>query len=163
MAARRRRWLVEAVGDGDAPVWTYVGDRPARFWLRRMLHDTAVHHADLAGRDPAIPADVAADALDELLEAVTGAAALKPAWGELRGDGQTLLLRPSDVPTAWLITRGPDGATWRRGGVDADVAVDASVRDLLLTMTRRLSPDDPNVTVGGDRAVLDHWLTRTAL
>ncbi|MGW4110985.1 hypothetical protein ACWEFJ_08910 [Actinosynnema sp. NPDC004786] len=35
-----------------------------------------------------------------------GAAFLKPAWVELRGDGQLLLLRPSDGPTAWLINPG---------------------------------------------------------
>ncbi|MFE2756531.1 hypothetical protein ACFXGA_31495 [Actinosynnema sp. NPDC059335] len=82
-----------------------------------------------------------------------GAAFLKPAWVELRGDGQLLLLRPSDGPTAWLINPG----------AGADVTVGATVRDLLPTMTRRLPPDVPPVSVGGDRAVLDHWLTRAAL
>lgn len=156
--------LVEAVGDGVTPVWTYFGDSPSRFWLRRMLHDTAVHHADLAGRDAVIPADLAADALDGLLELLTapGAPALKPALAELRGDGQTVLLRPHEV-APWSLTRGPAGPTWRRGDGDADVTVTASARDLLLVATRRLSPDAAGVAVSGDRPLLDHWLTRTAL
>ncbi|MFJ6677109.1 maleylpyruvate isomerase family mycothiol-dependent enzyme [Actinosynnema sp. NPDC091369] len=156
--------LVEAVGDGVTPVWTYFGDGPSRFWLRRMLHDTTVHHADLAGRDALIPADLAGDALEGLLELLTapGAPALKPALAELRGDGHTIALRPHDA-TPWSITRGSAGPTWRRGGGDGDVTVTASARDLLLVATRRLSPDATGVTVSGDRSLLDHWLTHTAL
>ncbi|MEU4525058.1 maleylpyruvate isomerase family mycothiol-dependent enzyme [Amycolatopsis sp. NPDC024027] len=49
-------WLREGAQDledavtaaGDAPVWTFFGPQPARFWLRRMLHDTTIHHADAA-------------------------------------------------------------------------------------------------------------------
>lgn len=158
------RQLIDVVGDGAASVWTYLGARPARFWLRRMLHDTAVHHADLAGRAPVIPADLAEDAVDEVLGfvAAPGAAAVKPALAELRGDGQTLSLRPRDR-TPWQITRGPAGPTWRRGDDDADVTVTATARDLLLIVTRRLPPDDPQVAIGGDRALLDHWLAHTAL
>jgi uncharacterized protein (TIGR03083 family) len=158
------RELIDVVGAGTAPVWTFLGDRPARFWLRRMVHDTAVHHADLAGRAPVIPAGLASDAVEEVLGFVTapGAAAVKPALAELRGDGQTLLLRPTDR-TPWLITRGPAGPTWRRGDADADVTVSATARDLLLIATRRLPPDDPHVTISGDRVLLDHWLAHTAL
>ncbi len=158
------RRLTEAVGDGVAPVWTYLGDRPALFWLRRMVHDTAVHHADLAGREAVIPADLAADAIDGVLELLTapGAPAVKPALAGLRGDGQTILLRPRDA-TPRTITRGPGGPTWRRGDGAADVTVTANARDLLLVVTRRLSPDDSDIVVDGDRALLDHWLTRTAL
>lgn len=157
------RRLVDVVGDGTAPAWAYPGERPTRFWLRRVVHDTAVHHADLAGRSPAIPADLAEDALEELLELLTtpGAAELKPAWAELRGEGQTLLLRPGDA-TPWLITREPAGPTWRRGAARADVAVGASARDLLLVLTRRLSPDDPHVAVVGGRPLLDQWLNHSA-
>ncbi|TQM84698.1 uncharacterized protein (TIGR03083 family) [Saccharothrix saharensis] len=156
--------LIEAVGDGVTPVWTYFGDGPSAFWLRRMLHDTTIHHADLAGRDALIPADLAADALDGLLELLTapGAPTLKPALAELRGDGQVVVLNPHGGPP-WTITRGPAGPTWRRGDGAADVTVTASARDLLLVATRRLSPDAAGVTVSGDRALLDHWLTRTAL
>jgi hypothetical protein len=46
---------------------------------------------------------------------------------------------------------------------DGDVLSTATARDLLLIATRRLRPGDPHVTISGDRALVDHWLARTAL
>ena len=31
-------------------VWTHFGPGPARYWARRMAHETAVHRADGADR-----------------------------------------------------------------------------------------------------------------
>ncbi|HEX3591916.1 MAG TPA: hypothetical protein VHV74_20020 [Pseudonocardiaceae bacterium] len=45
--------------------------RPAAFWLRRMLHDTIVHHADATGGTGAefeVAPDLAAYAITEWLE-----------------------------------------------------------------------------------------------
>ncbi len=64
--------------------------------------------------------DLAGDAIDEflgLLTAVT-AAAYKPELAELRGNGETLCLRPAEPSLpGWLITRTPEdrsGSTDRR-------------------------------------------------
>jgi uncharacterized protein (TIGR03083 family) len=151
----------------ETAVWTFIGDRPARFWLRRMLADTAVHVADAAitaGRPFSIAQDLAAETISEGLWLISaaGAADLKPELGELRGDGQTLQLRPADVEPGWLITRAPGGVTWERRTADADVVVAAPVRDLLLVFSRRITPDDPRLTITGDRALVDHWWAHTA-
>jgi predicted lipid carrier protein YhbT len=148
-------------------VWTFIGDRPARFWLRRMLADTAVHVADAAitaGRPFTIAPDLAAETISEGLWLISaaGAADLKPELGELRGDGQTLQLRPADIEPGWLITRAPGGVTWERRTADADVVVAAPVRDLLLVFARRITPDDTRLAITGDRALLDHWWAHTA-
>jgi uncharacterized protein (TIGR03083 family) len=168
-------WLRDGVADltgavsadPGSRVWTFVGERPATFWLRRMLADTSVHHADAAltaGVAFAIAPDLAADAISEGLELISaaGAANLKPALAELRGDGQTLQLRPEEQSSGWLITRAPNGVTWERRTAVADVVVSGAVRDLLLLFSRRVAPDDAQVTITGDRALLDHWRAHTA-
>jgi uncharacterized protein (TIGR03083 family) len=148
------------------PVWTFLGEQPARFWLRRMLADIAVHHADAAlaaGREFTITPDLAAETISEGLGLISaaGAAGLKPALAELRGDGQRIQLRPEDREP-WLITRTPAGVAWERRTGDADVVVAAPAPDLLLVFSRRIAPDDTRLTITGDRALVDHWWAHTA-
>ncbi|MDL4817534.1 maleylpyruvate isomerase family mycothiol-dependent enzyme [Actinomadura opuntiae] len=145
-----------------------MGPRPAAMWLRRMLHDTAVHHADAAfatGVAYEVAPDVAADGICEWLVLVSepAAATFRPELAELRGRGETLALRPSEpsVP-GWVITRAPDGIAWERASRDGDLTIAGPVRDLMLVFARRLAPGDAEVKVTGDRALLDHWLARTA-
>ncbi|WP_026404521.1 maleylpyruvate isomerase family mycothiol-dependent enzyme [Actinomadura rifamycini] len=146
-----------------------MGDAPSAMWLRRMLHDTSVHHADAtitAGTPFAIAPDLAADELTETFGLLTAPAAahLKPELGELRGSGETLCLR-ADEPSVpgWLITRTPDAAVVEYETRDADMTIAGPVRDLMLVFARRLSPDDAAVKITGDRALLDHWLEHTAV
>ncbi|MEU7895068.1 maleylpyruvate isomerase family mycothiol-dependent enzyme [Nonomuraea sp. NPDC049152] len=162
------RELIRAVEDvgAETQVWTLVGPLPARFWLRRILHETSVHHADAAltaGTAFSVAPDLAADAIDESLEILSSPwAASKPTLAELRGAGETLLFRPAERMAGWLITRTPAGVRSERGTAGADVVVDGGVADLLRVLTRRLPPASPEVTVTGDRALLRHWLDRTA-
>jgi uncharacterized protein (TIGR03083 family) len=156
--------LADVVAAADSPVWTFFGPRPATFWLRRMAHDTAVHHADAAlatGAAFEIAPDLAADAISEWLEVLSHPVTptIKPAFGELRGGGQTIQLRPETGP-GWLITRAPDGVRWARATETADVLLTGPVADLLLVLTRRLPAE--RVAITGDRDLLDHWLARTA-
>ncbi|WP_433249065.1 maleylpyruvate isomerase family mycothiol-dependent enzyme [Actinomadura nitritigenes] len=145
-----------------------MGPRPAAMWLRRMLHDTVVHHADAAltaGVRYGVAADVAADGISEWLGLLSepAAAELQPRLAELRGRGETLSLRPSEpsVP-GWVIIRAPDAIRWERADRDGDMTIAGPVRDLLLVFARRLPPDGAEAKVTGDRALLDHWLARTA-
>ncbi len=160
--------LVDAITDvgAETPVWTFLGEAPARFWLRRMLADTAVHQADAAiaaGQAFTIAPDLAADTISEGLDLLSSAAVadLKPALAELRGDGQRIQLQPEEG-AGWSITRTPTGVTWERRTADADVVVAAPVRELLLVFSRRIAPDDRRLTITGDRALLDHWWAHTA-
>jgi len=165
-------WLHEGAADladavlaaGESPVWTFFGPRPATFWLRRMLHDTTVHHADAAfatGTAFEVAPDLAADAISEWLELLSDPVTqtLKPAFAELRGTGQTLLLRP-DTGLGWLITRTPDGVRWARATDTADATLAGPIEDLMLVFTRRLPSG--RVTITGDRELADHWLAHTA-
>lgn len=158
--------LVDAVrGAGEDPVWTFFGPAPATFWLRRMLHDTTVHHADAAlatGAAFEVAPDLAADAITEWLELVSApvSATIKPAFAQLRGTGQTIALRATGGPD-WLITRTPEGVRWSRTTSGADATLVGPVADLLLVLTRRLPID--RVASTGDRELVDHWLAHTAV
>jgi uncharacterized protein (TIGR03083 family) len=161
--------LVDAVTETgpDRPVWTFLDERPARFWPRRMLNDLVVHSADAAfaaGVDFDVPAELAEDCITETLELIGDptAARLKSDLGNLRGAGQTLQFRPIEEP-GWLITRTPNGPTWARTTADADVVVTGPVPELLLVFSRRRSPAEAEVTVTGDEALLAHWLANTSL
>lgn len=171
---------LEANPDGTVE-HPFLGTWPAVRWLRRMTHETAVHHADaaLTAGTPFAPApDLAADAITEALELLTrtSAAKYKPELAELRGRGETLCLRPAEPSVAgWLIIRASDGPAFERVAAhrhdvaahrhdEAHVTVTGPVRDLLLVLARRLAPDDgADVKVTGDRSLLDHWLARTAV
>ncbi|MFJ9948465.1 maleylpyruvate isomerase family mycothiol-dependent enzyme [Kitasatospora sp. NPDC091207] len=161
--------LIHAIGEtgADTEIDTFLGPRPAAFCLRRMLSDTCVHHHDAAlatGGAFEIAEDLAADVIGESLELLSSPvlAAVRPALAELRGRGERIGFRPGSTP-GWVITRTPGAVRWRRGPVEADVVVSGAVADLMLVVTRRIPPDDARVTVAGDRALLDHWLERTAL
>ena len=67
--------LLDAVEQSghDTPVWTFLGMRPAAWWVRRRLHETVVHRADAAlalGAGFGVEPSVAADAITEYLERV---------------------------------------------------------------------------------------------
>ncbi|MGE5286200.1 MAG: maleylpyruvate isomerase family mycothiol-dependent enzyme [Micromonosporaceae bacterium] len=144
---------------GADPVWTFTGMRPASFWARRRAHETAVHLADAqlaTGREAALPADIAADGIDEWLSVFAAG---------LRGDGQTLHFHATDEGLdgagEWMVRRTPSGITVERGHGKADVAVRGPAVSLLLVLTRRLPPSQPGIEVHGDDALLTHWLAET--
>lgn len=163
--------LVAAVRDAgpDLPVWNFTGfDQRAAFWLRRMVHETAVHRADVALTVAApyrLEADIAADAISEWLLLVTspGAAARRPDLAAaIRGSGQTLHLHATDEPSLgeageWVIERGPEAVTWTHGHRKADAAARGLASDLLLMVMRRIPPHDDRIELLGDAGLFEHW------
>jgi uncharacterized protein (TIGR03083 family) len=164
------KWLQEgtaelagALQESNATVWTIAGTGPAEFWLRRMVHDTTVHYVDAAitaGIGYEIPEDLAIDGIQEGLEllATPGIEERNAAVAELRGDGQTLQIRPDNRP-GWHITRTPEGVKWRHGTADADVTMSGTAQDLLLLVYGRLPLE--NITLTGNRDLMTHWLAHT--
>jgi uncharacterized protein (TIGR03083 family) len=156
--------LIEAVsGSPQEQVWTLLGLGPAAFWARRMAHETAVHLTDAglaAGRPVAIPADLAADGIDEWLMLLSQ----DPGQGEppLAVAGQTMHVHATDDGLdgtgEWLITRTPAGLTVEPGHAKADVAVRGPAARLLLLLLRRLPPGAPDIAVLGDSELLGYWL-----
>lgn len=155
---------VDTVG-ADTPVWTFIGPRPAHWWIRRRLHEATVHRADAAlalGTDYQLTPEVAADGIDEWLERV---AVVANAESSPLDAGQTLHLHATDdglgAAGEWTITGGDDGVAWSHEHGKGDAALRGSAKDLLLAIVRRQTAADGGVEVFGDAAVWDGWLTRT--
>jgi uncharacterized protein (TIGR03083 family) len=172
--AARQDWVkagaakvIDAVaGSGGADVWTFGGMAPAAFWARRMTHETAVHLADAqlaTGHDVAIPADLAADGIDEWLDVFMLA---RPAGQSPLGDGQTLHVHATDEGLdgagEWLISGTGSGLVVQHGHAKADVAVRGPAASLQLVLARRLPADQPGVEILGDSALFGQWLEQTA-
>lgn len=161
--------LLDAVaGTGaDTPVWTFLGPRAAGWWVRRRLHETAVHRADAAlalrvGFD--IAADIAADGVTEYLERVVVLAGAGGAELPL-GTGQSLHLHATDGGLGpageWTLLGGADGIAMHHDHGKATAAVRGPARDLLLAVVRRGDASELGLEIFGDLAVWDTWLART--
>lgn len=150
--------------DPEAEVWSWGAVKRARFWPRRMVHETAVHRADAElslGRPFAVEPEVAADGIDELLDNLPHAAYFAPQVENLRGDGEAIALVMPGV-AAWRIELLPDRFSWSRSEGPAAVTVTAAPPDLLLVMYGRRQVSDEGVSVDGDNALFDRWIANSA-
>jgi uncharacterized protein (TIGR03083 family) len=167
-AATAARTLAEAGPDAEAQIWQVRW--PAGVWARRAAHDIVAHRADAAGTVGAgytVAPDLAADALDELLELMSNPAVAGSGGSGPEAAAGTVHLHATDtgpeVPSEWLIELASPTFTWRHAHEKASVAVRAPVADLLRVAYRRLPPDSDGVEVLGERTVLDAWLERMRL
>ena len=144
----------------ETPVSTFAGPQPARWWLRRRLHEATVHRADVAialGQAYALQTDVAVDGVAEWLDRVTGSVGTPPL-----GPGRTFSLVAADRPgVAWHLAGTAGAAVIVEPGAPADVTVAGPAADLLLALTRRRAIDDTALELSGDHAVWDGWLAST--
>jgi uncharacterized protein (TIGR03083 family) len=173
--AARADWLADGAADvvgafrsadPDAPMWAWGADKHARFWPRRMLHETTVHRADVElalGRDPMIEADVAVDGIDELLENLPHAVNFRPHLQKLRGNGESLHFHCTDSDGEWTIRLEPDGFRCERDHAKGTVAVRGGAADLLLLLYRRREPSGDRFDRFGDATVLAWWLEHSPL
>jgi len=169
------RALLDAVQSTGAQttVWTFLGPRPAQWWIRRRLHETAVHRADAAlalGAEFRIDPAIAADGITEYLErTVVRANEEGPGAGDRPlGEGQSLHLHATDPGLGeageWTLLGRPDGVALDHEHGKATVALRGPARDLLLAVVRRGAATGPGglgLEVFGDQAVWDTWLART--
>lgn len=151
------RKVADAVGQllaehGPAtPVWTFLGPRPAPWWVRRRLHEVLVHRADAAaagGFDFEVRPELAADCIDEMLDLVTALAPPQPFRVHLHATDPVL-----HEWGEWMI----GGGTWTHTHGTAELALRGPVRDLLLLTTGRRPVEDTDIEVFGDEALLPTW------
>ena len=163
--------LVDAVelSGVETPVWTFLGTRPANWWIRRRLHETAVHRADAAlatGVEFSLDAAIAADAITEWLERVAIQAGSEGVPLPLE-DGDTLHLHATDpgLGDAGEWTIGADGGviTWSHDHGKGSAALRGGATELLLAIVRRVPVADTGIQLFGDDAVWQNWLDRTPL
>jgi uncharacterized protein (TIGR03083 family) len=155
--------IIDAVDRvGSDRVWTFIGPRPAGWWIRRRLHEVTVHRADAAiatGKGLDLSPELAADAISEWVELMANKAT------NPLDRGHTIHLHATDGelgPTGeWTINHDDDGVWWSHNHGKGSVALRGPVTELLLAITRRRQATDAGVEVFGDGAVWDRWLERT--
>ena len=159
--------LLDSVDTAGAhtAVWTFIGPRPAPWWVRRRLHEATVHRADAAiavGADYRLAPELAADGIDEWLERV---AVEVSAESSPLDAGKTLHLHATDDDLGsageWTITGTDDGIAWSHEHGKGDAALRGSAKDLLLAVVRRQTATEGGLEVFGDTAIWDGWLGRT--
>jgi uncharacterized protein (TIGR03083 family) len=148
----------------DLMVWTFLGPRPPRWWVRRRLHEATIHRADAAiatGQPYRLRADLAVDAIDEWFERLAvELRASPPAIAE----GKTLALEATDTDATWTVHGTRGGIEWRHDGPSsADLQLRGPVTGLLLALVRRQRPDEADVHIGGDTDLWTTWQDRTPL
>jgi uncharacterized protein (TIGR03083 family) len=139
--------------DPGTRVWSwYAPDQTVGFWRRRMAHETAVHRVDAEsahGEAAPVPAALATDGVDELLDAF-----LLPELegGAVGGRGQTVHLHSTDSDGEWLLRLLPAGVEVVRGHGKGDAAARGAASDLYLFLWGRAPAE--RLEVFGDRALL---------
>lgn len=139
--------------DPQATVWTWFeADQTVAFWVRRMMHETVIHRADVEsafGPLSSVPPEVAVDGIDELVERFL--CYWDEEYAAAPGHGERVVISTDGV--AWTVTLRPDGARFERGSSDdADARISGEPSDLLLALWNRLPYDA--VTASGDPAAV---------
>lgn len=161
--------LIDAVEQAglDTPVWTFLGLRPAYWWVRRRLHEATVHRVDAAlalGVDYLLDPELAADGVSEWLERVASQAGRDNAELPLE-DGSSVHLHATDpglgAAGEWTIRADGGRITWSHDHGKGAVALRGAAVDLLLAIVRRVPVADTDIAVFGDTAVWQNWLDQT--
>ncbi|MBO0866343.1 MAG: maleylpyruvate isomerase family mycothiol-dependent enzyme [Mycobacterium sp.] len=163
------RRLIDAVEQAglETPVWTFLGTRPAYWWVRRRLHEATVHRADAAlalGIEYTLAPELAADAISEWLERVA-AEPERDGTAPPLDDGNTVHLHATDpglgVAGEWTIRADAGRITWSHDHGKGTVALRGAATDLLLAVVRRVAVADTDIAMFGDAAVWQKWLDHT--
>jgi uncharacterized protein (TIGR03083 family) len=157
---------VDAIGPGTE-VSTFVGPKPASWWIRRRLHEATVHRADAAialGVPYELPAELAADGISEWLERLADEQALgqPPSLPA----GASLALRATDqdlTESTWTVLGRPQGVHWTGQPGSADLTLSGPATDLLLALLRRRPAEDTVISMQGDTELWRSWLALTPL
>lgn len=149
--------LVDALADAPADLdchtlWPASSAR--EMWARRMLHETAVHRADVLaarGEVPRYPVALAADGIDELLTRYRN----RPGRRPVPPHRVVFAVRPDDVDTVWSVVLDPERYEVHREIRPADVVLAGLASDLYLRVWNRQGAGP--LAVSGDPAVLAWW------
>jgi len=148
----------------DTTCWTwYEPQQDVAFWYRRMAHETAVHRVDAEqafGAPAPVPADLALDGIDEVLERMLAYDWFNEA---VDGHGETVLINAGDQQ--WLLRLaereiGFERAPAAESAAGADATVRAEPAQLYLWLWGRLPIS--HLTVAGDgklaRRLREHYV-----
>lgn len=149
--------LVEALRSRapDTQVWTwYPPEQTVGFWVRRMMHETLIHRADVesaAGQRPDVPDEVAADGIDELIERMLCNDDVEYYEGYSPGRGERVAIAAAGA--SWTVTLGSETASFiREFSADADATLEGDGASVLLALWNRLPYS--TLSTAGDESAL---------
>jgi uncharacterized protein (TIGR03083 family) len=149
--------VVAALQDADAetPVWNW-SDQPdlAKFWARRMAHESSVHRFDAQaahGMMQPIDAELAGDGLDELIDVIAPRLYVRD---NVTGPTGTIALDSSDNGT-WCLELEPHGLKRLDVLTEPSVTVRGTTSVLLLASYGRAPWT--SLDVDGDTDLLTAW------
>ncbi|MBM7520390.1 maleylpyruvate isomerase family mycothiol-dependent enzyme [Nocardioides nitrophenolicus] len=162
---------VLGAADPAEPAWSWSvpGDQRVGFTYRRQAHEALIHRLDAelaAGAITGLPADLAADGIDEALGVMYGGL---PPWGRFDPRPQYAEFRATDTATSVWVQLGTFSGTTPEGversdepdqhvvaapGVPADLVVTGTAADLDAWLWHRVS--DERVTITGADDVRAH-------
>ena len=137
----------------DYTCWAlFPHPEPRAMWIRRQLHETAVHRmdAELAAHLPLTPVAtaVAADGIDELLAMIATEDQTLPE------QTAAMAVVPDDTTSAWSIQLDQDGSRFARAAGPAGCTLRGSADDLYAYLWNRC---DSGVAVQGDPGPAATW------
>lgn len=145
--------------DPETPMPSWFGRTTARVWVRRMMHETAMHRWDIeaaTGAPQPFEPDVAIDAVDELLE-IFAPEIDHDAWASLSTEGSSSIhVHATDAAGEWVIDLSEIGLSFRREHAKGDVAARGPASDLALVIWNRRPATD--LEVFGDEDLLARFL-----
>jgi uncharacterized protein (TIGR03083 family) len=143
-----------AAADPAVRAFTFLpAASPLEFWIRRQLHETGVHRADVesaGGPVTPYPVDEAVDGIGEML----GGFAARRSRKVDALPPRTLGVLPSDTAAGWLVRLGAPPVPDPAAAAGADCVLRGTASDLHLLLWNR--PAGP-VTTQGDPGVLEDW------
>ena len=149
--------IVAALSDRepDQPSWSWAGVATTSFYFRRMASEVAVHRVDAqraaAGEVDPIGSDVAADAVDEVIEVGMAHTLAGPNHDFPAG---SLHLHRTDGEGEWLLVAVDGHIELTREHAKGDAAVRGPASDLLLFLWGR---GRGGAEVYGDESVALAW------
>lgn len=139
------------------PMWTWSDRQEAGFFIRRMVHETAVHRFDAEsalGETTGVDDDQGADGIDELYGDVVSFA-LRRGPRPLP-TGSLHLHRTDGGEGEWMLRADGDVIAMSHGHEKGDAAIRGSGGDLFLVMWGRIPLD--RLEVFGDDVVARAWV-----
>lgn len=137
----------------EAPTWTWIPEKTAAFFYRRMAQETLVHRWDAqqaAGTVVPLDPELATDGINEIIEVMMQ----NSPRGPIDYPTGSLHLHRTDGEGEWMLTAQDGVLTVTHKHAKGDAAARGSAQDLLLYLWGR---GRENLECHGDDALIDAW------
>ena len=141
----------------DAPVWTWIPEKTAAFFYRRMAQETAVHRWDAqqaAGTLTPLDPELATDGINEVMTVFMQNAPRGP----IDYPAGSLHLHRTDGEGEWMLTAQDGVLTVTHEHAKGDAAARGPAQDILLYLWGR---GRQGLECHGDDALIDAWSSVT--